>query len=108
MSPIQCRAVPAINHHLWRNRRTWWAAFTVVHDGHRQQRVRRSLGTHDVVEARARRDRLMEEYAGRSGVVLSLRTRSPRRAEGPNPWAGPPELLIAGLAPPACLPWDWD
>ena len=78
----------------------------MVHDGHRQQRVRRSLGTLDVVEARARRDQLMREYAARPGVVLSV-----RGSEHPLPGTG-----VEGTVPPpprapmpaACLPWDWD
>jgi hypothetical protein len=61
-------AVPAIrvdhrranpNHHLWRNGRLWWIAYTVLHDGWRQERVRHSLHTSDIVEARARRDDIL-------------------------------------------------
>lgn len=62
-----------VNHHLWRNRRTWWVAFTVVHDGHRQERIRRSLGTQEVEVARLRRDALMREYAALPGAQLSIR-----------------------------------
>ena len=72
------------NHHLWRNRRTWWVAFSVVHDGHRQARVRRSLQTKDVVVARQRRDALMQAYAARPGVTLSVRLPAPR--------SGPPAV----------------
>jgi hypothetical protein len=64
---------PSPDHHLWKNRRTWWVAFCVVHDGLRQERVRRSLRTHDVEVARDRRDALMHNYASRPGVELSLR-----------------------------------
>ena len=67
----------AANHHLWRNRRTWWVAFTVVLDGSRQERVRRSLGTRDLEIARARRDELLRDYAARPSVTLAVRpTRS--------------------------------
>lgn len=45
-------------HHLWRNNGTWWCYFT-LHCEHRKRRVRRSLETHDVVEAIARRDQLL-------------------------------------------------
>jgi hypothetical protein len=62
------------NHHLWRNGRLWWVAFTVVYDGWRQERVRRSLGTADLDEARRRRDALLLEYASRpSAEVIALR-----------------------------------
>lgn len=61
------------DHHLWRNGRYWWVAFTLIHDGWRQERVRRSLGTTDILEARRRRDAIFQEYGGRAGVTLSLR-----------------------------------
>lgn len=70
------------DHHLWRNRSTWWTAFTVVVDGYRQERVRRSLGTRDLATARARRDAMMREYAARPHVQLSLRPAA-RRAGRP-------------------------
>lgn len=68
--------VDSPNHHLWRNRRTWWVAFTVILDGYRQERIRRSLGTRDLATARARRDALLREYAARPSVELALRPRS--------------------------------
>lgn len=55
--------VPNPNHHLWRNGRLWWVAFTVIYDGWRQERIRRSLGTADLEEARRRRDDLLQQYA---------------------------------------------
>ena len=61
------------DHHLWRNGRFWWVAFTLIHEGWRQERVRRSLGTPDVREARARRDAILAEYARREDAALSLR-----------------------------------
>ena len=67
---------PADNHHLWRNRRTWWVAFTIVCDGHRQERIRQSLATRDVETARTLRDQVMRAYQARPGVVVSLRRPS--------------------------------
>lgn len=61
------------NHHLWRNGRFWWIAFSVVHEGWRQERVRRSLGTADLVEARRRRDAILADYARRPGCALAMR-----------------------------------
>ncbi len=55
--------VPNPNHHLWRNGRLWWIAFTVIYDGWRQERIRRSLQTADLEEARRRRDDVLVEYA---------------------------------------------
>ncbi len=51
------------NHHLWKNGRLWWLAVTLLHDGWRQERVRQSLGTADVLEARRRRDLVLARFA---------------------------------------------
>jgi hypothetical protein len=68
--------VPNPNHHLWRNGRLWWIAFTVVYDGWRQERVRRSLGTADLDEARGRRDHVLHQYAAEPNAeVVAFRDR---------------------------------
>lgn len=51
------------NHHLWKNGRLWWIAFTLIHDGWRQERVRQSLGTDSLAEARRRRDSILAVFA---------------------------------------------
>ena len=51
------------NHHLWKNGRLWWLAVTLLHDGWRQERVRQSLGTDDLLEARRRRDLVLARFA---------------------------------------------
>jgi hypothetical protein len=61
------------DHHLWRNGRLWWVAFTVHLPGWQKDRVRLSLGTDDLVEARRRRDQLLREYPHAKGCTLSLR-----------------------------------
>lgn len=66
------------NHHLWRNGRLWWTAFT-VHRGHQQERVRFSLGTPDVAEARYRRDRALALFERARDCRISLRFASRRR-----------------------------
>jgi hypothetical protein len=53
------------NHHLWRNGRLWWIAYTLLHDGWRQERIRHSLGTAEVEEARRRRDVILGHWTGR-------------------------------------------
>lgn len=50
------------NHHLWKNGRLWWIAFTLIHDGWRQERVRQSLGTDNIKEARRRRDSILSLF----------------------------------------------
>lgn len=59
------------NHHLWRNGRLWWIAYTLLHDGWRQERIRHSLGTADVVEARLRRDRILDHWRQATTSALS-------------------------------------
>lgn len=61
------------DHHLWRNGRLWWVAFTVHLPGWQKERVRQSLGTDDVVEARRRRDDLLRRYPQERSCELSLR-----------------------------------
>jgi hypothetical protein len=67
------------NHHLWRNGRLWWVAFTVHLPGWQKERVRLSLGTADLAEARARRDRVLESYPDSRPCALSLRFLSKGR-----------------------------
>jgi hypothetical protein len=67
------------NHHLWRNGRVWWIAFT-LHQGHRQERIRLSLGTREVAEARRKRDELLALFARAEELRISLRFVPPRRA----------------------------
>jgi len=61
------------NHHLWRNGRLWWVAFTVHLPGWQKERVRKSLGTPEIAEARRRRDELLARYPSERGCTLSLR-----------------------------------
>ena len=71
------------DHHLWRNGRLWWVAFTVHLPGWQKERVRRSLGTADLHEARRRRDELLSRYPAERGCTLSLRFE-PRGAQMPS------------------------
>ena len=61
------------NHHLWNNHGTWFLHYTVHPTPFTKDRVRRSLGTKDVLTARARRDAffavLAVEAAKPSGTV---------------------------------------
>jgi hypothetical protein len=49
------------NHHLWNNNGTWWVHYTVYPNAWSAERVRRSLGTRSLEEARWLRDRLFAE-----------------------------------------------
>jgi hypothetical protein len=61
------------DHHLWKNGRLYWVAFTIHLPGWRKERVRRSLGTADRDEARRRRDALFERLEQEREITLSLR-----------------------------------
>ena len=77
------------DHHLWRNGRLYWVAFTVHLPGWQKERVRLSLGTADLFEARRRRDELLRGYPGQRGCALSLRIAGrPVRVGGAGPMAG--------------------
>jgi len=81
-APEDCSANP--DHHLWRNGRLWWVAFTVHLPGWKKDRIRRSLGTADLDEARRRRDELLRSYPRLAGCELSLRYDEPRRKATPR------------------------
>ena len=66
------------DHHLWRNGRLWWIAFTVHLPGWQKERIRLSLGTPDLREARRRLDAVFARYPAARGCQLSLRVE-PRR-----------------------------
>lgn len=47
------------DHHLWNNHGTWWCHYTVHLPDYTKRRVRLSLGTPSVEQARKLRDRLL-------------------------------------------------
>ena len=44
------------NHHLWNNNGVWWLHYTIYPTAHTAERIRRSLRTRSIEEARSRRD----------------------------------------------------
>ena len=46
------------DHHLWNNHGTWWLHYTLHLPDFTTRRIRKSLGTHDLDQARERRDEL--------------------------------------------------
>ena len=84
------------NHHLWNNNGTWWVHATVLHDGIRQERIRKSLGTRDIAEARRRRNHILNTLRTSPNIVLSIRNGSVRARtrvhskNSPNSSRGPP------------------
>lgn len=51
------------DHHLWNNRGTWWCHFTLHRPDYTAERLRVSLRTRDLAEARRRRDELLRRFA---------------------------------------------
>ncbi len=51
------------NHHLWNNRGIWWCHFTVHKKNATAERMRFSLKTRSVEQARERRDRIFDDVA---------------------------------------------
>ncbi|MBN1269723.1 MAG: hypothetical protein JXB04_09060 [Kiritimatiellae bacterium] len=49
------------NHHLWLNNGTWFVHYTVYPDDLTKARIRKSLRTRDLAEARRRRDQILSE-----------------------------------------------
>ncbi len=54
------------NHHLWNNHGTWFLHYTVHPTPFTKDRIRRSLGTKDLVVARERRDAFFNLLATKS------------------------------------------
>jgi len=65
------------NHHLWNNHGTWFLHYTAYPTPSNKERIRRSLGTKDVLAARSRRDRYFEQLAG---DAAKLAPPSPKQA----------------------------
>jgi len=62
MSKLSIRTNPENpNHHLWNNHGTWFVHYVVHPTPLTKERVRRSLGTRSIEEARRRRDELFEQ-----------------------------------------------
>lgn len=49
-----------LNHHLWNNNGTWWIHYTVYPTPVTVERIRRSLKTKILEEARNRRDKILK------------------------------------------------
>ncbi|MFC5049856.1 hypothetical protein ACFPK9_04435 [Rubritalea spongiae] len=52
-----------LNHHLWNNRGVWWCHLTVHKSDATAERLRFSLKTRDVEEARKRRDNIFNDIS---------------------------------------------
>jgi hypothetical protein len=58
--PLAIRLNPGNpDHHLWNNNGTWFVHYTIHPTPFTKQRIRASLGTKNLTEARSRRDQLL-------------------------------------------------
>ena len=64
------------SHHLWCNNGTWWVHYT-IHFDHRKRRIRKSLQTHSLAEAIARRDALLTRIEHEGAFVPAVRSPQP-------------------------------
>lgn len=56
---LSTRSLARKNHHLWLNHGRWFLHLTVHPSRFTSERIRRTLGTSDLTEARRRRDRII-------------------------------------------------
>lgn len=59
------------DHHLYNNNGTWWVHYTAYKADHTSERIRRSLKTRGIQEARERRDALLGKLFHESGKGVS-------------------------------------
>ena len=60
-----------LNHHLWDNNGTWCIHYTVYPTPVTAERIRHSLKTKDVLQARDRRDRILGELLSHAGKLAA-------------------------------------
>jgi len=76
--PVTRRQPGNANHHLWNNNGTWFLHYTTYPTPFTKERVRRSLGTKDLDEARLRRDAFFAHL--RNGAAAEPDTVGSRKA----------------------------
>lgn len=60
------------NHHLWNNNGTWFIHYVVHPTAFTKERIRKSLGTKSLAEARAKRDAILACKAPADASSLAL------------------------------------
>ena len=78
------------DHNLWNNHGTWWCHFTVHLPDHTKERIRVSLGTKDLAEARRQRDFIMR---GTNAIAARIpRSRGQAMPDIPMPASESPAV----------------
>ncbi len=60
-----------LNHHLWNNNGTWWVHYTIYPTPVTVERIRRSLKTKILEEARNRRDKILNSLLIQSSQLAA-------------------------------------
>ena len=60
-----------LNHHLWNNNGTWWIHYTIYPTPVTVERIRNSLKTKSLREARNRRDEILNELLNQAGRLAA-------------------------------------
>ena len=60
-----------LNHHLWNNNGTWWIHYTIYPTPVTAERIRHSLKTRNLSEARDLRDQILESLIDRTGKLAA-------------------------------------
>ena len=71
--PVVWASTSNPDHHIWNNNGTYYIHVTLRWNGERKLRLRKSLGTKDVLEARRRRDRLLVRMQEQPEMELLIR-----------------------------------
>jgi len=60
-----------LNHHLWNNNGTWWIHYTIYPTPVTVERIRHSLKTKILLEARSRRDEILNELLNQASKLAA-------------------------------------
>jgi len=60
-----------LNHHLWNNNGTWWIHYTIYPTPVTVERIRNSLKTKNLSEARNRRDKILDNLLTQAGRIAA-------------------------------------
>jgi hypothetical protein len=70
---MQPRATRPTNHHIWNNNGTYFLHVTLLWNGRKKLRLRKSLRTKDVAEARRLRDHVLDQMRESPEMTLLIR-----------------------------------
>ena len=70
---MQIRQTRPANHHIWNNNGTYFLHVTLLWNGRKKLRLRKSLRTKNVTEARRLRDHVLEQMRECPDMTLLIR-----------------------------------